>query len=121
MQRWVVPFLYRADSSGRSAPFELTVMTEDGAHVLEGYLRRGDEWYPIIDGVPCFLAGELKPDLREFASRHKLPVPADDGPVPSTQKATSETFRSSGRTSNPMAMTRRNRISCSAGTGASLG
>jgi len=92
VQRWVVPFLYRADSSGRSAPFELTVMTEDGAHVLEGYLRRGDEWYPIIDGVPCFLAGELKPDLREFASRHKLPVPADDGPVPSTQKATSETF-----------------------------
>jgi len=92
VRRWVVPLLYRADTSGRSEPFELTATAEDDGHVTEGYLRRGDEWYPIINGVPCFLAGALRPDLTEFAGRHKLPLGPNSSVARSSQRATSETF-----------------------------
>jgi SAM-dependent methyltransferase len=92
VRRWAAPFLCRRDSNGHFIGFELTVGTEAGGHVVDGYLRRGDEWYPIIGGVPCFLRGALSPNLREFARRHGLPVPDDDDRSTSSQKKTSNTF-----------------------------
>jgi SAM-dependent methyltransferase len=86
-----VPFLCRTDNSGCS-PFELTATAESGGHVIDGYLRRGDEWYPIMDGVPWFLSGALRPDLTAFAARHSLPVQQESGAASSGQSATSETF-----------------------------
>jgi SAM-dependent methyltransferase len=92
VRRWAVPFLCRRDSNGHFIGFELTVGTEAAGHVVDGYLRRGDEWYPIIGGVPCFLRGALRPNLREFAIRHGLPVPDENERSTSSQKNTSETF-----------------------------
>ena len=92
MRRWAAPFLCRRDSNGHFIGFELTVETEAAGHVVDGYLRRDDEWYPIIHGVPYFFTGALSPDLREFARRYGLPVPDDDVRSISSQKQTSETF-----------------------------
>ena len=92
MRRWAAPFLCRRDSRGHLTGFELTVETEVAGHVIDGYLRRDDEWYPIIHGVPYFFTGALSPDLREFARRYGLPVPDDDVRSISSQKQTSETF-----------------------------
>lgn len=53
---------------------KLQIYKRDGDHVEEGVLWAGEEiWYPIIDGVPCFLTGALEPDLTEFARKHSLP------------------------------------------------
>lgn len=92
MQRWSAPLLGRLESNGAFSPFELTVVTEVEGHIIEGYLREGDEWYPILNGVPCFLKGALRPDLREFADRHGLPVTHYDGFLGSSQKTTADTF-----------------------------
>jgi SAM-dependent methyltransferase len=92
VRRWAAPFLCRRDGRGHFTGFELTVETEVAGHVVDGYVRRGDEWYPIIHGVPYFFTGALSPDLHEFARRHGLPLPADDVCSISSQKQTSETF-----------------------------
>jgi SAM-dependent methyltransferase/uncharacterized protein YbaR (Trm112 family) len=92
MRRWTVPLLKRRDRGGRSAGFELTAVSENDGHVREGYLRQGEEWYPIENGVPCFLRGDLRPDLREFANRHGLASPHDVARTLSNQKSTADTF-----------------------------
>jgi ubiquinone/menaquinone biosynthesis C-methylase UbiE len=66
-----------------------------GGHAIEGVLRsNGAHWYPIIDGVPCFLAGPLRPDLGAFAKRFNLPPPADAPTRPSAadQEKTTRSF-----------------------------
>jgi SAM-dependent methyltransferase len=56
----------------------LSIFEKAGDDVVEGVLRTADgTWYPILAGVPCFLLGALRPDLKEFAARHHL-----DDPVP---------------------------------------
>jgi SAM-dependent methyltransferase len=92
VRRWAVPLLCRRDGEGLFSEFALTVVTEVAGHVVDGYLRRGDEWYPIIGGVPCFLRGTLRPDLREFARGHGLPVSDEYDHSTSSQKNTSKTF-----------------------------
>lgn len=42
---------------------KLTVFTQKGQHVTAGLLRSQNSWYPIIDGVPRLLIGELKVNL----------------------------------------------------------
>jgi SAM-dependent methyltransferase/uncharacterized protein YbaR (Trm112 family) len=66
------PFLRPPESAGLLTVEKFAV---DGEHVLEGVLRTSDpfQWYPIIQGVPCFLSGPMQPDLSEFCARHDLP------------------------------------------------
>jgi SAM-dependent methyltransferase len=46
---------------------------EANGQVEEGVLRGPTgAWWPIVRGVPCFLTGELRPDLADFESRHGL-------------------------------------------------
>ena len=77
MRRWVAPLLGQCDNGGGFTPFELTVTAEADNHITEGYLGQGEDWYPIINGIPCFLRGALRPDLREFAERQGLPLTFD--------------------------------------------
>jgi SAM-dependent methyltransferase len=92
VRRWAAPLLGRRDSGGRFTPFELTVVAEAGDHITEGYLGRGEEWYPIINGVPCFLRAPSSPDLSEFAKRHGLPLTPEANSATSSQKITSDSF-----------------------------
>ncbi|WP_374300561.1 class I SAM-dependent methyltransferase [Ferrovibrio sp.] len=77
-------------------PLELTVFMEEQGHVVEGVLRVpcSDYWYPILDGVPCFLRGVLRPDLEAFAARNGLKLPVEDAARPEArdQAKTNETF-----------------------------
>lgn len=57
----------------------LSIFAREGDHVVEGVLTAPDGyWYPILGGVPCFLTGELRPDLSDFAARHGLACPDSD-------------------------------------------
>ena len=53
---------------------EVVAFENDGEHVMEGVLRTpgGDVWYPILRGVPSFLTGPMRPDIRDFCARHGL-------------------------------------------------
>ncbi|MCC8945709.1 class I SAM-dependent methyltransferase [Bradyrhizobium sp. Arg62] len=74
----------------------LEVFSQVDGHVLEGLLRTHEPsvWYPILQGVPCFLGGPMKPDLTDFCARHGLkePVTAPTRPEASEQAKTNETF-----------------------------
>ena len=63
--------------------------------MIEGVIH-GPEgaWYPIINGVPCFLTGPMQPDLAEFAKRHGLPPPESvpSGEAAVEQSKTNATF-----------------------------
>jgi SAM-dependent methyltransferase len=51
----------------------------EGSQIVEGILYdAGDPatWYPILDGVPCFLTGPLQPDLSGFCERNNLAPPS---------------------------------------------
>src|SRR5260221_434798 len=50
----------------------LKIYTRVADEVEEGILRTKRGWYPILRGVPCFLNGVLRPDLRDFEQRHGL-------------------------------------------------
>ena len=63
---------------GVVGPLHLTVYRMDGKQVIEGILEANSgAWFPIVDGVPSFLSGPLRPDLRDFCSRHHLPLPVE--------------------------------------------
>lgn len=52
----------------------LRVFAETDGQITEGVIETaGGQWYPIIDGVPCFLTGPMQPDLTAFAKQHNLP------------------------------------------------
>lgn len=76
----------------------LKVFESSDGHVNEGILQSSDGvyWYPIIDGVPCFLQGELQPDFSEFAARHGLTLSAGQQALAcerrQEQSKTNETF-----------------------------
>jgi len=55
---------------------ELEIYEQQGDQIIEGVLRQRDGvWFPIINGVPCFLTGGLRPDHHAFAARHGLQPP----------------------------------------------
>lgn len=75
-------------------PAGVRTYAEDGDHVTEGLLLAGNgTWYPIVDGVPCFLQGALKPDLSAFCRKHGLPgAEASAARALSEQAKTNVTF-----------------------------
>ena len=74
---------------------ELTIFEEKEGHVIEGVLLRKDGyWYPILQGVPTFLEGELRPDFSQFRDKHGLTsIPEDCGSTEQcSQRLTNITF-----------------------------
>jgi SAM-dependent methyltransferase/uncharacterized protein YbaR (Trm112 family) len=65
---------------GRSpTPLRLETYAVESGQVMEGVLWDHDGyWYPILDGVPSFLRGVLRPPLDDFRSRHGLLAAADE-------------------------------------------
>lgn len=72
----------------------LDVFAQEQGHVTAGVLRHDEHWYPILDGVPCFLRGALRPPLTEFARRHHLKdmVPGQRTEAQQEQAKTNTTF-----------------------------
>jgi uncharacterized protein YbaR (Trm112 family) len=63
---------------GVVGPLDLVAYRTDGKQIMEGILEaKSGAWFPIIDGVPSFLSGPLRPDLRNFCSQHHLSLSAD--------------------------------------------
>lgn len=93
--RKTLPLSLRPDGSSASG-MEIVSFETDGSHITEGLLRDSTTgaWFPILKGVPSFLTGPLRPDLREFCAKHDLPLP-DDGlsnKRAEEQAKTNETF-----------------------------
>ena len=74
----------------------LVCYKEEDGHVMEGVLLEPDGfWYPIMNGVPCFLRGLLRPDFEMFRQKHGLPCFDETGKRSDAeirQHRTSETF-----------------------------
>lgn len=79
-----------------AAEATLKVFRQEDGHVIEGALITADPglWFPIIDGVPSFLTGVLRPDLSSFCEKHGLAKPADysERAAAGEQAKTNETF-----------------------------
>jgi len=75
--RHVQPLPFQPANISEANAFELVVFEEAGAHVIEGLLRHASSgaWLPIMRGVPCFLTGPLRLDLRDFCDRYGLESP----------------------------------------------
>jgi SAM-dependent methyltransferase/uncharacterized protein YbaR (Trm112 family) len=59
--------------------FELHSYQKEGEHLISGLLTTAQSWYPIINGVPRILIGELKENLlqthQDFFHQHKDQLP----------------------------------------------
>jgi 2-polyprenyl-3-methyl-5-hydroxy-6-metoxy-1,4-benzoquinol methylase len=57
----------------------MTVFEKDGEQVTAGFLTSSEKWYPIINGIPRILVGELKENLlrnhHKFLSQFKSSFP----------------------------------------------
>ncbi len=61
---------------GLGGATRLDIFEQRDGHVMEGVLQTADgAWFPIMQGVPCFLTGPMQPDLTDFARRHNLSSP----------------------------------------------
>lgn len=61
-------FLVRDGSKLQLIPFYIL---ED--HIIEGVIQeKSGYWYPIINGVPCFLRGKLRPNFYWFQQKYNL-------------------------------------------------
>ncbi len=62
-------------------PFGITVFEENDDHVTTGILTTQNSWYPIIEGIPRILIGELKENIlqshQDFFVRHENKLPAN--------------------------------------------
>ncbi len=47
-------------------PFTLTSFEETGAHIISGIITAEYSWYPVINGIPRILTGELKENLLQI-------------------------------------------------------
>jgi len=69
---------------------------EEQGRVMEGVLQDPDGfWYPIVNGVPCFLRGLLRPGFETFRKKHGLPFleeSRENEEVAIQQSRTTETF-----------------------------
>lgn len=45
------------------SPVVLNAFKIEGDHVIDGILQSASNWYPVIDGVPRFLVGELRQNM----------------------------------------------------------
>jgi SAM-dependent methyltransferase len=68
---------------------------EESGQVIDGLLQaESGAWYPIVEGVPCFVQGPLRPDLSDFCRKYGLPsgTVANGSPAQSEQAKTTVTF-----------------------------
>ena len=80
---------------GADGEARLRVFAEADDHITEGVIEAGDgQWFPIVDGVPCFLVEDLRPDFSEFATRHDMPQQCSTTGAAAQQEQalTNETF-----------------------------
>lgn len=60
-------------------PLTLTVFTESAGHIETGLLTNGQNWYPIINGIPRLLTNELRAALFQahygFLKQHESKLP----------------------------------------------
>lgn len=85
---------FRAPELGLSENNEIRVFSTDGDHIVDGaiFIENGN-WYPIIDGVPCFLTGVLQPDFSDFAKKYGLTLNKSVAREAASEQAkTNETF-----------------------------
>jgi SAM-dependent methyltransferase len=86
---------FMSPALGLGSGVTVTAFKEQDGHIIEGVLKTADgTWYPLLEGVPCFLTGPMQPDLVDFAKRHNLPAPKG-GPTrdaASEQSKTNATF-----------------------------
>ena len=75
---------------------ELDVFESRNGEISRGLLRNRERWYPILDGVPRMLLGEVRGDYGDFIAQHGLSALAQDagsrGDAGVEQRATNETF-----------------------------
>jgi SAM-dependent methyltransferase/uncharacterized protein YbaR (Trm112 family) len=94
--RHLQPLPFQPANTPELEALELVVFEQCEMHVMEGLLRGANNraWFPIMKGVPCFLTGSLRPDLRDFCERYGLQLPADAVIRPSAaqQAKTAATF-----------------------------
>ncbi|MDC1118120.1 class I SAM-dependent methyltransferase [Alphaproteobacteria bacterium] len=64
--------LLQVPTASSDLPLNLKVFSEKNGRIIEGVITSGEEWFPIVDGVPCFLRGVLRPDFSDFAKKHGL-------------------------------------------------
>ncbi len=61
-------------------PLNITVFKENDGHITTGILTTQNSWYPIIEGIPRILIGELKENIlqshQDFFVRHENKLPA---------------------------------------------
>lgn len=59
--------------------FQMAAFEKEGEHVSSGLLTSDKEWYPIINGIPRILIGELKTNLlqshQDFFHQYKAKFP----------------------------------------------
>ncbi|NET57860.1 MAG: class I SAM-dependent methyltransferase [Symploca sp. SIO2E6] len=94
MRKEIITYLSLPPTGTQPAP-KLISFLEEGENIIEGALLTQEQyWYPIIQGVPSFLRGSLKPDYTWFQEKHGLP-PIHDEVEPENageQRLTNETF-----------------------------
>jgi SAM-dependent methyltransferase len=60
--------------------FELVAFDQQRDHVVAGILRSKSSWYPIVNGVPRLMIGELKTNVlqihHDFLKRYRSKMPA---------------------------------------------
>lgn len=93
MRSSLIPEMQPVGLDTDSLELEVFQEAEDG-HIIEGVLRtKGDQWFPIMDGVPSFLQGVLQQDLSAFASRNGLETIRTEARAEAAEQAkTNETF-----------------------------
>jgi len=68
--------LIRLNPGSGSDALRVEAFERDGDHIIEGVIRGdGDAFIPIMNGVPVFLQGDMRPDLTEFCKKHGLALP----------------------------------------------
>ncbi|MFT4561405.1 MAG: SAM-dependent methyltransferase/uncharacterized protein YbaR (Trm112 family) [Gammaproteobacteria bacterium] len=74
---------------------EIECYTTASERVVDGVLREADGyWYPVIDGVPCFLRGGMRPSHEEFRQQYGLSQVSGEQQsfANEEQSSTNETF-----------------------------
>ena len=85
----------RSKELGLDDQQKLRIFKEADGQIVEGVIETSSgQWYPIIDGVPCFLTGPMQPDLTAFAKKHDLPQATSGATraAASEQALTNQTF-----------------------------
>lgn len=61
------------------SPVTLSIFKKEGEHIVAGIFQNHSAWYPIVEGIPRFLIGELRQNLlqekQEFFQTYKSQLP----------------------------------------------